>query len=40
MKFPSIKTLSRTIIYWRGRYRVQSLGDFVETMGRQGVRFD
>lgn len=28
-----------TVIYWRGRYRVQSLGDFVETMERQGVKF-
>ena len=29
-----------TIIYWRGRYRVQSLGDFIETMQRQGVQFN
>lgn len=29
-----------TLIYWRGRYRVQSLGDFVETMERQSVRFN
>lgn len=28
-----------TLIYWRGRYRVQSLGDFVETMERRGVYF-
>lgn len=28
-----------TLIYWRGRYRVQSVGDFVETMERQGIRF-
>lgn len=28
-----------TLIYWRGNYRVQSLGDFIETMERQGVRF-
>lgn len=28
-----------TVIYWRGAYRVQSLGDFVETMERQGIRF-
>jgi hypothetical protein len=28
-----------TLIYWRGAYRVQSLGDFVETMERQGVKF-
>lgn len=28
-----------TLIYWRGRYRVQSLGDFIETQERQGVRF-
>lgn len=25
-----------TVIYWRGRYRVQSVGDFIE---RQGVKF-
>ena len=28
-----------TIIYWRGNYRVQTLGDFIETMERRGVRF-
>ena len=28
-----------TIIYWNGTYRVQSVGDFVETMERQGVNF-
>ena len=28
-----------TLIYWRGRYRVQSLGDFIETMERQGIKF-
>lgn len=28
-----------TVIYWRGAYRVQSVGDFVETMARQGVQF-
>lgn len=28
-----------TIIYWRGRYRVQSLGDFIETQERKGKRF-
>ncbi|HET8704949.1 MAG TPA: hypothetical protein VFM46_01500 [Pseudomonadales bacterium] len=33
-------TYAPTVIYWRGRYRVQSLGDFVETMERQGVRFN
>ena len=27
-----------TLIYWRGTYRVQSVGDFVETMGRRGIR--
>lgn len=32
-------TYAPTLIYWRGFYRVQSLGDFVETMERQGVRF-
>lgn len=33
-------TYAPTVIYWRGRYRVQSLGDFVETMQRQGVQFN
>lgn len=28
-----------TVIYWRGRYRVQSLGDFIETLERRAVRF-
>ena len=28
-----------TLIYWRGTYRVQSLGDFIESLGRQSVRF-
>lgn len=28
-----------TVIYWRGRYRVQSVGDFVETLERAGVKF-
>lgn len=32
-------TYAPTLIYWRGKYRVQSIGDFVETMERQGVRF-
>jgi len=32
-------TYTPTVIYWRGNYRVQSVGDFVETMGRQGVNF-
>lgn len=27
-----------TLIHWRGRYRVQSLGDFVEIMERRGLR--
>lgn len=29
-----------TLIHWRGAYRVQSVGDFVETMARQNVRFN
>lgn len=29
-----------TLIYWRGAYRVQSLGDFIETMARRGVAFN
>ena len=32
-------TYKPTIIYWRGAYRVQSLGDFVVVMARQGIRF-
>lgn len=28
-----------TLIYWRGSYRVQSVGSFIETMERQGVHF-
>ena len=28
-----------TIIYWRGTYRVQSLGSFIETMERQRIVF-
>ncbi len=27
-------TYNPTVIYWRGRYRVQSLGDLVETLER------
>lgn len=29
-----------TLIYWRGRFRVQSCGDFIEVMERRGVRAD
>lgn len=32
-------TYAPTVIYWRGAYRVQSLGDFIETLERNGVRF-
>lgn len=28
-----------TIIFWQGNYRVQSIGDFIETMERRGVKF-
>lgn len=28
-----------TVIYWQGRYRVQSVGDFIETLERRGVHF-
>ena len=28
-----------TLIYWSGRYRVQSVGDFVEALERQGIKF-
>lgn len=31
---------SATLIYWRGTYRVQSVGDFVEAMKRQSVHFE
>jgi hypothetical protein len=27
-----------TLIFWRGNYRVQSVGDFIETMERRGMR--
>jgi hypothetical protein len=27
-----------TVIYWRGRYRVQDIGTFVETMERRSIR--
>jgi hypothetical protein len=30
---------NETVIFWRGVYRVQTLGDFVETMERRAVRF-
>lgn len=33
-------TYALTIIYWRGAYRVQSIGDFVEIMQRQCVHFN
>lgn len=33
-------TYTPTLIFWRGRYRVQSIGDFVETMERRGIRFE
>lgn len=29
-----------TLIYWRGTYRVQSVGDFIETQERNGVKFN
>lgn len=32
-------TYALTVIRWRGNYRVQTLGDFIETMERRGVRF-
>lgn len=28
-----------TLIFWRGRWRVQSIGDFVEVMERRHIRF-
>lgn len=33
-------TYAATLIFWRGRYRVQSIGDFVEVMERRGIRFN
>jgi len=33
-------TYTTTLIFWCGQYRVQSLGDFIETMERQNVRFN
>lgn len=32
-------TYAPTVIFWRGAYRVQSLGDFIETMERNSVKF-
>ena len=32
-------TYAPTVIYWRGAYRVQSIGAFIETMARQRVNF-
>lgn len=32
-------TYAGTLIFWRGKYRVQSVGDFVETMERNGINF-
>lgn len=34
------ETYAATVIYWRGNYRVQSIGDFVETLERNGTRVD
>lgn len=28
-----------TLIFWRGRWRVQCIGDFVEVMERRSIRF-
>lgn len=33
-------TYTPTLIYWRGNYRVQSLGDFVESMEKQRIKFN
>ena len=32
------ETYNPTLIHWRGRYRVQSMGDFIETMERSHLR--
>lgn len=32
-------TYNATLIFWRGRWRVTTLGDFIETMERSGVKF-
>lgn len=33
-------TYAPTIIRWAGTYRVQSLGDFIETQERHGIKFE
>ena len=33
-------TYNETVIYWRGAYRIQCVGDFVETMNRASVHFE
>lgn len=33
-------TYNPSLIRWRGEYRVQSLGCFIETMARQSVHFE
>ena len=33
-------TYNDTVIYWRGAYRIQCVGDFVETMNRASVHFE
>lgn len=32
-------TYAATLIYWRRRWRVQCIGDFVEVMERRSIRF-
>ena len=32
-------TYTPALIFWRGRYRVQSVGDFIETQEKHGVKF-
>lgn len=32
-------TYHPTVIRWRGKYRIQSLGDFVEALERRGIFF-
>lgn len=33
-------TYNETLIYWRGQWRVETLGDFIEKMWRRSIRFN
>ena len=32
-------TYAETIIYWRGQYRIQSIGEFIESLERRHIYF-